>query len=164
MLIPQIRTQKGVTPPIELDDIRWKVLRRSLPEKTLGSILRIHSCDVAVRVPVDLLHRLALSDEVVMVALVDADGIDPEISHPDAPSDFHSMAESESKLGVRYVDTLAELLVVLVRQLESVAHWNAPHVAQGGVWALDAFLLGVPDETNFWVLDGANIQETSWDE
>jgi hypothetical protein len=67
------------------------------------------------------------------------------------------MAERKCQLGVRYVDTLAELLVVLVRQLEAVAHWDAPHVAQGGVWALDTFLLGVSDETDFWLLDRADV-------
>jgi hypothetical protein len=92
-----------------------------------------------------------------MVALIDAYGINPEISHPDTPGNFNSMAERECKLGVRYVDTLAELLVVLVRQLEAVAHWDAPHVAQGGVWALDAFLLGVSDETDLWAFDSADI-------
>ena len=92
-----------------------------------------------------------------MVALIDANGIDPEISHSDAPGDFHSVPERKCELGVRYVDTLAELLVVLVRQLESVAHGDAPHVAQSGVWALDAFLRSVSDETNLGLLNRTDI-------
>jgi hypothetical protein len=156
-LIPQIWTQEGVTSPIELDNIRWKIFRRSRPEKTLRAILRVHSCDVAVRVPVNLLHLSALSHEIGIVALIDANGIDPEIPHADAPGDFHPMSESQGKLGVRYVDTLAELLVVLVRQLESVAHWNSPHVAQCGVRTLHTFLLGVSDKTDLWLLDGTDI-------
>jgi hypothetical protein len=164
LLIPQIRTQKRVTPPIELDDIRRKVLRISLPKKPLRSILRIHSCDVAVRIPINLLHSLALPHKVVMVALVDADGIDPKISQPNASGDFHSMTERQCKFGVRYVDTPAELLVVLVGQLEAVTHRDAPHVAEGGIRALDAFILGVSDKTNFWLLDSADVQEASRDE